>query len=492
MNEHTQEQQGLPSRLIMLGLALGAASLSAGNQMITVFVIRFMTDDLAIAPAIAATIFAVVRIYDGFIDPYIGFASDRTKSRWGRRMPFLLVSTLLTPISLIGIFAIPQFGSAAVQIGWLSLMLVAHSTAYSLYAVPAAAMIVEATDDYHARSTILAWRTYGGFAGQLIGSTIPSWILAGWGAGRDGHTSMVLVVSSIVLVLGVASLPLLRNARATHQLKRHSASFLSQFSTAWKCKPFRVMILVHIVFMMGVATVMSSNALFTRYVLERTDAWLGTFYILMTAGNVISVPFWLRASRKFDKKKTYIVALALYGVGLASWYLSGPSEHIAILSLRVFLIGVAMGGVVLLAASMLTDAIRYDYVQSGERREGAFTGFMSLVDKFSNAAGIAAMGFALSVMGYIATSDGEEVVQGEGAVTAIMLCFCVFPALTALLSILLLKAYTIKEADLLDAPIGADPVPGMHSANTPDTIGLEDPDAPDIITAGDLQPKPGS
>jgi GPH family glycoside/pentoside/hexuronide:cation symporter len=438
-----------PSRMIMLGLAMGYAAIAAGNQMITVFLIRFLTDDLSIAPAIAAAMFAAVKLYDGFVDPVVGYSSDRTESRWGRRKPYMLASAILTPIALFGVFAMPEIESPAWRITYLMAMLALHGTAYSLYVVPASAIIVEATDDYHARSTILAWRTYGGFAGQLLGSTVPSWILAGIGGGRAGHANMVMVVATIVLLLGVASIPLLRRVRGTKRNISAQDGFLHQLATAWRSKPFRTMIIVHIVFMMGTATVMSSNALFTRYVLHRTDAWLGTFYIFMTLGNVLAVPLWLRLSKRLDKKTTYIIALASYGVGVLSWTFAGPGDTLFVLSLRVFLIGAVMAGVVLMAGSMLTDAVRYDYIQSGKRREGAFTGFMSLVDKTSSAAGLTGMGLVLSAMGY-ASSGGGAKTQSPEAVQAIVVSFSIFPALMAFLAIVLLRGYKIREADLVD------------------------------------------
>jgi GPH family glycoside/pentoside/hexuronide:cation symporter len=438
------------SRVVMLGLAMGYAAIAAGNQMITVFLIRFLTDDLSIAPAIAAAMFAAVKLYDGFVDPIVGYTSDRTESRWGRRRPYLLASAILTPIALLGVFAMPDIASPTWRIIYLMAMLALHGTAYSLYVVPASAMIVEATDDYHARSTILAWRTYGGFAGQLLGSTVPSWILASIGGDRSGHANMVMVVAAIVLALGIVSVPMLRQVRGTKRIASSEDGFLRQLLMAWRSKPFRTMIIVHIVFMMGTATVMSSNALFTRYVLQRTDAWLGSFYIFMTLGNVLAVPLWLRLSKRLDKKTTYILALSTYGLGVLSWTLAGPGDSLFILSLRVFLIGAVMAGVVLMAGSMLTDAVRYDYVQSGKRREGAFTGFMSLVDKTSSAAGLTGMGLVLSAMGYASSGGTAPKAQSAETIWAITISFSVFPALMAFLAIFLLRGYNIREADLRD------------------------------------------
>lgn len=433
----------------------------AANQVVAVLVLRFLTDNLAISAGIAAALFAVVKIYDGFVDPFAGYLSDRTTSRWGRRIPYLLVASLLMPIAVVGLFAVPDFGSQPLLLLYIGIMLALHGTAYSLYTVPSAAMIIEVSDGYHARSTILAWRTYGGFAGQILGSSVPPWLLQAWGAGREGHAAMGWVLGGMIFALAIVTVPMLRPARATSGTANHPGRFVDQLKVAWRNRPFRTMVFVHIVFMVGVATASVSNAYFTRYVLQRTDVWLGLFYVFLTAGNVAAVPLWLRLSRRFDKKNTYIAALALYGITVLSWIVAGPHETLVVLGLRVTLIGVAMSGVVLLAASMLTDAVRYDYVCSGQRREGAFSGFMSFVDKVSNAAGLMIMGATLSAMGYAASDAGVVggVVQGQSAaaIWAIRICFAVIPALAPLLSILLLRGYDLTEADLQDAVPGAVP-----------------------------------
>ena len=440
---------------VILAFAIGAAAMNASGQIVAVLVLRFLTDNLAISAGIAAALFAVVKIYDGFVDPFAGYLSDNTKSRWGRRLPYLLLASVMMPVAIVGMFAVPDIGNGVLLLIYVGFMLALHGTAYSLYSVPSSAMIVEVCDGYHARSTILAYRTYGGFVGQVLGSSVPPWLLQAWGAGRDGHAAMGWVMGGIVFALCIVTIPMLRSARATTSAAKHPGRFVDQLKVAWRNRPFRIMVFVHVIFMIGVATASVSNAYFTRYVLQRTDTWLGLFYVFLTAGNILAVPVWLRLSKRFDKKNTYVAALGLYGLAVLSWVFAGPHETLWVLGVRVTVIGAMMSGVVLLAASMLTDAVRYDYVTTGLRREGAFSGFMSFVDKVSNAAGLMIMGATLSVMGYAASTGGAAQEQSTGAVMAIRICFAIIPALAPLLSILLLKGYNLTEADLdeMAAPV---------------------------------------
>lgn len=436
--------------------ALGGAATAASNQVVVVLLIRYLTDDLAVSAGLASLLFALTKIYDGFVDPVVGYASDRSQTRLGRRRPYLLASAIIMPLSIIGLFAVPSIGSPTLLALYLGFMMMLHGTGYSLYFVPSAAMSVEVTDDYHARSTLMTTKMYGFFVGQVLGSSVPPWLLAAWGGGRQGHAQMAIVIGTIIGLMALISVPLLRHARATARPIGLSDTIRDQFRVAWTNRPFRTMVFVHIIFMVGVATASSSNAYFTRYVLQRTDAWLGSFYIFLTLGNAIALPGWLWLSKRIDKKNAYVLALGFYGLAVLSWMLAGPEDSLVVLGLRVTLIGVAMSGVVMLAQSMLTDAVRYDYIRTGLRREGAFSGFMSLIDKLSAAAGLMMMGSLLSGMGYAAGNSGARM-QSASAVNAIYISFALIPALTALVAVLLLRGYTLKEEDLREpAEVQAD------------------------------------
>ncbi|HWU03095.1 MAG TPA: MFS transporter [Novosphingobium sp.] len=445
--------QGLVSRPVQVAFALGAAATAACNQIVVVLLIRFLTDNLAMSAALAALLFAVTKVYDGIVDPLVGYASDRTSTRWGRRLPYLLAAGILMPLSILGLFAPPIHQSGWVLTAWVGFMLLVHGTAYSLYTVPSGAMSVEVTDGYHDRSVLMTVKMYGFFAGQIIGSSLPPWLLAAWGGGREGHAGMAMVLAAIVGLMALVSVPLLRGARATRDARKSGGTakgLFGQLGIAWGNRPFRVMVMVHVVFMVGTATASSSNAYFTRYVLQRTDAWLGAFYIFLTLGNWLAMPAWLWLSRRIDKKATYVTALLLYGLGVLSWMVAGPADPLWLLGLRVTLIGAAMSGVILLAQSMLTDAVRYDYVVHGLRREGAFTGIMSLVDKLSSAAGLVAMGSLLSAMGYAGGRGGAAVLANPEALTGIYWCFSLIPALMAFGAVLMLRGYRLTEADLAE------------------------------------------
>ncbi|HEY6644642.1 MFS transporter [Povalibacter sp.] len=425
-----------------LGLALGAMGVSAATQTITILLLRFLTDSIAVAAATAAAIYALAQFYDAAIDPAVGLASDRTRTRWGRRRPYLMAGTVLLPLSIVLLFNMPATLSAGTLLIYVTLLLIIQATAGSIYKVPYAAIAVELCDDYHERSRMMAWRVGGNSIGLMLGSTIPSWALAHWGADRASYGDMAWLIAAVVFLSCLGGTLLLpEDQRVPSARPRLSAR--EYIALAWDNRPFRIICLAHACFLIGVATVSSSNAYFTRHVLQSSDAWLGTFYIIMIVATLAAIPLWIKVSRIFDKKATYIAALALYSLLHLSWLAADAQESIVLRSLRVMLIGVALSGVMLLAYSMIADAIRYDALRTGLRREGALSGIQSLVDKAFGVVGIASMGLLMSALGY-AVSDGSTIgVQPSSAITAIYISFSITPAVTGFAAIAILSLYRI-------------------------------------------------
>ena len=293
---------------VRLGYGLGMMGWMASVQVVAVFLIRYFTDNLGIPAAVAGSIYAVVQIYEAVLNPVVGVASDTTRSRWGRRKPYLLVGALTLPLSVILLFNMPQALPLGQTVLVATALLVLFGTGYTAWNVPYLAMAAEMTDGYHERSSLLSYRTYGYFIGTMLGSTLPAWLIASWGATRSGHGSMGFVVGAVTLACCLGGMVLLRRARATQHAGGQRYTWREQCRLVWDNKPFRIMSLAHVVFSIGAATTTSSAAFFSRYILQRADGWLGTFYLILLAGNAVSIPVWLWLSKRVDKKAAYLAA----------------------------------------------------------------------------------------------------------------------------------------------------------------------------------------
>lgn len=436
---------------LRFGFVLIPVAHSAGMNIITLLAFRFLTDNLAISAGAAGLMFAIVKIYDGILDPAVGAWSDNARTRWGRRLPFLLAGAILMPIGIAMVFNTPDFTSVIAAQAFLTLALMIHATAYTALTIPGMAMLVEATDSYHERTVLMAYRVFGNSAGMLLGSTVPAWLLSIWGDTRYGHSAMSLAIGAIVLGAGLGAVLLLRDAPRTvpdPETVRQRFSVLTQARLAWANRPFRQLAVAHIFVLFGTAIASMGSAYFSKYVLKFPDSLLGTYFLIVTLGSVGGMPLWVRISRRISKKAAYVAAMTGYGGFNLFWLVASGDNSRVLLGGMALLIGISAGGMILCAYSMMSDAVRYDYITSGLRREGAFAGFTTLFDKLAAAAGIALMGLFLSRMGYVVSRTGA-VNQPHTAILAIIFCVALVPALTMAAAIFAIRNYRLDEAALV-------------------------------------------
>lgn len=437
---------------IRAGSFLVPVAHAAGQNVVTVLGLRYLTDNLGMAAGAAGLIFAGVKIYDGFLDPAVGAWSDNALTRWGRRLPFLMAGGIAMPLGLAMLFGIPDFGSILATQIFVTLALALHASGFTLLTIPGFAMVIESSADPHERTRLMAWRTYGNAVGTLLGSTLPAWMLARTGADRAGHLAMALTVGAVVLIATSLAVRLLSTAPRTVAAPDapRGVDLGRQARLAWANRPFRILALAHVLLLFGTAIGSAALAYFSRHVLKVGDGLLGTYFMASTVALVVSMPAWVRLSRSVGKKPCYVAAMALFAASHLSWMWAVPGEGQVAIITRALVSGLAGGGMILCAYAMLSDAVRWDYVQSGQRREGAFAGFTTLFDKLSSAAALAAMGAFLSAMGYV-PSAAAGAVQGEGAILAIRLCVSAIPAAAMGAAILAVLRYDLDPMKLAAA-----------------------------------------
>lgn len=437
---------------IRFGSFLVPVAHAAGMNVVTVLGLRFMTDSLAISAATAGLIFALVKIYDGLLDPAVGALSDRARTRWGRRLPFLFAGGLAMPLGVVALFGAPDLGSVLIAELFVTLALILHATGYTLLTIPGFAMVVEGSADAHERTRLMAWRVLGNSAGTLIGTTVPAWILAAMGPSREGHLVMALAIGSLVLAAALSAVLLLRDAPRTVPLDQAAQRYnlARQVRLAWRNVPFRILTIAHVFLLFGTAIASAAMAYFSRYVLRAGDGWLGSFFMMATVGTVVSMPVWVRLTKIIGKKAGYMAALAGYGLINLAWFTATGTEPYALSAARALGLGVSAAGMILCAYAMLSDAVRYDFVRNGERREGAFAGFTTLFDKLSAALALAVMGWFLAGMGYVPSAAGVATPQSASAILAVKLCVTVIPALAMAGAIMTVSFYRLDPADLVE------------------------------------------
>ena len=418
--------------------------LTATNNLL----LRFLTDNYGLAAGLAATLIAVSKFYDAFADMAMGALSDRTKSRWGRRRPYLIFGAILLAISILAIFAAPAFDSAATRTVYIGAILIFYATAYTVFNVPYMAMPGEMTRTYHERSELMRWRVYAVGLAIIIGGALGPKLLGWFGGGADAYAKMALIFAPIIILAGIIAFKGTAGAPTTQRGVLH-VPLGEQIRSAAGNRPFVVLVLVKFITLMSLG-IGSIYAYFFQRILAVPISVLGTYFLCQSSMFLVAPSLWLWASRRWGKKATFMVALGLSIPVWLSWMLAVQGEPLWLVYLRGFLIGISGSGVILMGQSMLPDTMEYDFQRTGLRREGIFAALYTTVEKLSGAIGVALVGALLGAYGYVQSRTGA-VDQPASALWAIRICMAYVPAAITAAGMVVLAFYHLDERELGEA-----------------------------------------
>jgi GPH family glycoside/pentoside/hexuronide:cation symporter len=463
--EHVGE---LPRRL-KIGWASGALGVALLMNGISGLVLFYMVGILKIEPAVAGSLVFLTKLFDVASDPIVGVASDRTRSRWGRRRPYLFVGAFVAAASFALIFTTPVFENQAYSIAYIFIALVIYTVGYTLFNVPYMAMPAEMTDSYHERSSIHGYRIWFFAIGQLL-STSGAKVALEW-LGKTEWTSYALIgitCGGIVFVSMMVCFFLTRDARQT-QRGNAIPSFRGDLAAIAANRHFIRLIGVKFAQLLGIASGGAAMLFFIINVLQLRLDVFAIFGVVVTISMIVSTPYLVRISKRLGKSDTYCIAAICFALYSASWILAQPGEPIWALCVRAAIVGVSASGNVLLAMSMLTDIINYDANVTGVRREGAYAAFYSFIEKLTAAFGPLIIGVALSFAGFDKSLPADAL-QSPAVRQALLLGVAYIPAAMAMVSIYLLRGYQLTEDELNKAgPSESAPALGRGPAANPAT-----------------------
>ncbi len=435
---------------VHLGWAIGTLGVSLQLNTFNVMTLFFLVTVLHIEPWIAGAAITASKLYDAVTDPLMGSLSDRTRSRWGRRRPWLLVGGLGCGLAFAALYSIPPLPAQTLLISLVTAALLLLSTFYTVFNVPYLAMPAEMTDDYHERSVMMSYRVFlisiGTFVGVSAAPAIVAWFqesleLPAHAAYRYMGWLIGLVMSAAML----ASFFGTRHARSTVATPV-AIGGRERLRLLLSNRPFLLFMGIKLAGLFALASVLASQLFFVVYLMQRSTAIVGLYGALQLAGQVVAIPAWLWLARRAGKARVLWISSLLMLVISATWLLSGPAEPLWIYAVRGLALGLAGSGTILGTQAILPDIMEYDYRRTGLRREGIYAGVASFIEKISGAlAGITIGGF-LSLMQFDRNLGPGE--QPESALLAIMACMALVPMASYALKLLLLYFFRLDERTL--------------------------------------------
>jgi GPH family glycoside/pentoside/hexuronide:cation symporter len=420
---------------------------------IAAVLLYYLVNFIKIEPVVAGGMLFTAKLLDMFVSPPMGMLSDRTRSRWGRRRPYLLGASFFCGAAFALLFNVPLSASGAGLYAWIAFAMLAYVVSYTAFQVPYMAMPAEMTQDYHERTRIMTFRVIFMTFGNMMGIAGCPGLVKLFGNDRLAYGKMGITIGALACIAMMLTFFGTRGAPETRGDDRRDP-LLAQMRSLLYNRPLLVMMGLKVVLYAGIAAFTAVMLFFIASVLKKGPEMLAVFGVVNALTTVLSIPVQVWISRRIDKKNAYCACLVAYAFVMLTWLWSGPQETIPPFALRAAALGVINAGLFLHSNSMLIDAFAYDHRLTGFRREGVLAATFTFVEKLSLAFGPLVIGALLSTMGFDKnlppTAD-----QSASAVTAMYIGFLWIPIGSQLLALVLMRWYTLRREDLEPAAVEA-------------------------------------
>ena len=427
----------------MLLYALPNLPTSVVGLPLALYLPRFYSQELALDLAAVGLVIAACRITDVFPDPLIGTLSDRWRTRFGRRKPWIVAGVPLMMISLWHLFVPSGQVGLAYLFGWVALLYFA----FTLVSLPYNAWGAELSTDYAERSRVTGWREAIGIVGTIVSISVPMLMVQ---LGYEDVAGQLLGVALVVVVsLPLLTLPalLLVPEREPERLERAPLSGFQKLGVAWRNGPFRRLVISFMFFVTAITMTASLSIFFVTAVMGESTATYAFFIFVYYLATTLGVPVWVRISDRLGKHRTVVLAIVWLSIWSAPIPLLEPGDFYLFVFLMVMK-GSSIGALAFLPASMAADVIDVDTLETGEQRSGLYFSLWGMVNKGAVAFGVVLATSLSSAFGF-APSLGTE--NDAAAKLAVACLYSLIPAGLALVALLMLWAYPItreRQAEL--------------------------------------------
>jgi GPH family glycoside/pentoside/hexuronide:cation symporter len=442
-------------------LVYGAGEIGPGlaDNAIGFFLLFYYTKIVQLDPALAGLALMLGRLWDAFTDPVMGYLSDQTRTRWGRRRPYLLFGAL--PYGFFFFLLWAPFSNVSGNAAFPVLLFgyLAFNTAATVCQVPFYTLGGELSDDYHQRSSIISFRQSYGVFGILVGGALTPIVVTFFAgsayedaASRPGWVWMAALFGAVGVV-GWLLAGLRSRERVRHRTTESFASVwqvpagsLRAAARTLRNPHFRVMaatfLITSVSFTMATATL--------PFLL---DDWLNRAREMpLVLGTLIvtMLPFlglWVRWSHRLGKRHSYMIGLLIMGaLQLQTLWMFVPDRWETLLYVYPALFAVGLSCHFVFPWALMPDIIDYDELHSGDRQDGPYFGVMTFLRKSSSAISSQLTGLLLVGIGYDATLE----VQPETTLFGLRLMFAVIPGLAFLGGLLVFTRMSLTEEDCLN------------------------------------------
>jgi GPH family glycoside/pentoside/hexuronide:cation symporter len=436
------------TKRLSLGTKLGFGVCDVGgNLFVTVlgfYLLNFITDNLLLGAGLAGTALLVGKIWDGAIDPFIGTLTDRTRSRLGRRRPWMLAGAICILVLMTLMFTNPHIASQGLLFVWVLVVYILMVAAYSIINIPYGALTPELTKDYDERTTLNAFRMSFAVIGTFIGSQAVGPVRALFANPDHGWIAVGAVMSVVISITALITFFTVREPKRAAEEAKEQQGLLKTYAAALKNKPFVLALVTYMLHMMGTNIVQAALIYYYKYIMWDNDggaaansefAFALMFFIVAA---LLFIPVWTLISKRIGKKWAYNLGMGLFALAVLGVFFLAAGRGTWFLRILMAIAGVGFSTNYVMPYAIIPDAVELDYAEHGVRREGVFYGMWNFINQLGVAFALALNGWVLGWFGYV-----PNVAQDAASKLGIRLLVGPIAAVFVVIGIVVLSFYPI-------------------------------------------------
>lgn len=421
----------------------GDIGFSLTSTIMGVYFLFFMIEVVGLRPGIAAIPILIGKIWDFVNDPIFGHISDRTRTRWGRRRPYLLFGALPLAFTFTMLWYKPGFETMTGLVVYYSAAYIIFEASATMLYMPYFALTPELTSDYDERTSLTTYRMFFSILGSLLAFTVPSIIV---GKFIPENAPKVLLMGAIFGL--VSALPMFLTFFGTEEREDLAdlvkPTILESIKSVWKNVPFRYGLGIFLATWISVDILQSSLLFYVKFVVQREEQNQVIMAMIFVVA-MFALPIWDWVSKRWSKRYAYMFGIAFWAVVQMALIMMTPATSLTLILVLCALAGIGVAAAHVLPWAILPDAIEWYEYKTGERHEGMFYSITTLARKVTSAGTVPLIGFILEFTGY----QANMAVQSAEAVRGIKMVIGPIPAVLLCVGIYIAYRYPLDREDFL-------------------------------------------
>jgi oligogalacturonide transporter len=401
-------------------VAYGSGDIYGGGAFLVVgmLFLFYLTEVVGLSPLLAGLVFGIGKVWDAISDPMMGYISDRTKSKYGRRRVYFLIGIIPITLTFIIMWVPVSLNSQFALFLYYSFAYILFATVFTMVMVPYSALAAELSGDYKVRNRLSGSRLFFSGFSSLLAATVPKIIIDSYTSPPSRGYFIMSVIFGIFFALPWVITYVGTWETSVSSAPSVSSNFLKDFLTIFRNKSFRIHIIMYVAAYSAMDMLMALFNYYLTYSLKRPEIYsiaMGTLMVVQLA----MIPVYVRIANVKGKRFAFRMGLLIWIVGMGGTLLLSKTTPVLVVALVCAVIGLGTASAVYIPYAILPNVIDVDELMTGSQRSGVYSGAMTLTRKLIQGALVMPLiGIFLQMVGFVSNS-----VQSQQVITRFFIFF---------------------------------------------------------------------